>query len=359
MKAKTISKGILQALSVIIGVAVLIYFLYTIREVIAYIAIAAVVSLIARPGIYFFKKYFKFNNTWAVVVTMLIFLFVLIGITSLITPLIVKQGENLSLLDSVEIKSSFQDLYNQSSDYLQKFNINLMDEITYFEEIEFKHIPHLLNSFVSAFGSLTIGFFSVLFISFFLMKDKDLLHKALYTIVPKGGETHFEKSYSKMKNLLSRYFIGLIFQVSILFILYTILLLIIGVENAIVIAFLVALLNLIPYIGPLIGLFLIVFLSMTNDIGLGFEQHLLTKGLWVFLGYIFAQLIDNFISQPIIFSKSVKSHPLEIFLVIIIGGLLFGIIGMVLAVPVYTTIKVIMKEFLAENKIVKSLADQL
>ena len=102
--------------------------------------------------------------------TMLVFLFVLIGIASLITPLIIKQGENLSLLNSVEIKSSFQDLYNQASDYLQGFNINLMDEITYFEDMEFKHIPNLLNGFVSAFGSLTIGFFSVLFISFFFMK---------------------------------------------------------------------------------------------------------------------------------------------------------------------------------------------
>ena len=71
------------------------------------------------------------------------------------------------------------------------------------------------------------------------------------------------------------------------------------------------------------------------------------------------QLIDNFFSQPFIFSNSVKSHPLEIFLVIIIAGLLFGVVGMIVAVPGYTAIKVILKEFLAENQIVKRLTKNL
>ena len=70
-------------------------------------------------------------------------------------------------------------------------------------------------------------------------------------------------------------------------------------------------------------------------------------------------MIDNFVSQPIIFSKTTKSHPLEIFLVIIIGGLLLGPVGMIVAVPTYTALKVILKEFLSDNKIVKSLTKDL
>jgi predicted PurR-regulated permease PerM len=70
-------------------------------------------------------------------------------------------------------------------------------------------------------------------------------------------------------------------------------------------------------------------------------------------------LVDNFFSQPFIFSKSVKSHPLEIFLVIIISGLLFGVLGMIVAVPAYTALKVVLKEFLSENKIVKQLTKNL
>jgi len=77
------------------------------------------------------------------------------------------------------------------------------------------------------------------------------------------------------------------------------------------------------------------------------------------LGFAIIQLIDAFVSQPLIYSKSVKSHPLEIFLAILIGGTLFGVIGMVVAVPSYTALRVILKEFLSDNKIVKSLTKNL
>ncbi|MCB0458603.1 MAG: AI-2E family transporter, partial [Flavobacteriaceae bacterium] len=126
-----------------------------------------------------------------------------------------------------------------------------------------------------------------------------------------------------------------------------------------VIAFLCALLNLIPYIGPLIGGVLMLTLTMTSNLELDFQTEILPKTIYVLIGYIIAQLVDNFFSQPFIFSQSVKSHPLEIFLIIIIGGLLFGVVGMIVAVPVYTALKVILKEFLADNKIVKSLTKDL
>ena len=91
-------------------------------------------------------------------------------------------------------------------------------------------------------------------------------------------------------------------------------------------------------------------LTMTSNLGESFSEVILPKTFWVFIVFMIGQLIDNFGSQPVIFSKSVKSHPLEIFLVILITGILFGIIGLMIAVPAYTVIKVILKEFLAENK---------
>ena len=77
------------------------------------------------------------------------------------------------------------------------------------------------------------------------------------------------------------------------------------------------------------------------------------------LVFIIGQLIDNFFSQPYIFSKSVKSHPLEIFLLILIAGILFGVVGLIVAIPVYTAIKVVLKEFLSDNQIVKKLTKNL
>ena len=98
---------------------------------------------------------------------------------------------------------------------------------------------------------------------------------------------------------------------------------------------------------------------MTSNLGQDFSTVILPTSIYVMIGFLIGQIIDNFLSQPLIFSTSVKSHPLEIFLVIVIAGLLFGVVGMIAAVPSYTVIKVIAKEFLAENKIVKQLTKNI
>jgi len=150
-----------------------------------------------------------------------------------------------------------------------------------------------------------------------------------------------------------------VLQIVVLFIIYSFVLLLFGIDNAIVIAFLCALINIIPYLGPLISAVLILFLSMTSNLGQDFSTVILPTSIYVMIGFLIGQIIDNFLSQPLIFSTSVKSHPLEIFLVIVIAGLLFGVVGMIAAVPSYTVIKVIAKEFLAENKIVKQLTKNI
>ena len=156
-----------------------------------------------------------------------------------------------------------------------------------------------------------------------------------------------ETPFDKITHLLSRYFVGLTFQISILLVIYSIVLLILG-RKRICYSVFMCFLNLIPYVGPLGGC-LMILLTMTS-LGESFSDVILPKALNVFIGFMIGQLVDNFISQPVIFSKSVKSHPLEIFLVIICSGILFGIIGMVVAVPLYTAIKVILKEFLSHYK---------
>ncbi len=360
MNSKQISNGILKAVAVILGVLALLYFLYKIQSVLVYIAIAAVVSLIARPIIRFLRFKLKFKNSLAVITTMFLFIGFLVGLISMFIPLIQKQGENLSLLNSDKFKNNIETTFAHLNDYFLERNINVFEQLKSLDfASQLNKLPNVFNSVIGAFGSITVGLLSVLFISFFLMKDTDILNKGLHAIVPDNSETRFAKSFSKIKDLLSRYFIGLIFQITILFILYTIILSVFGIENAVVIAILCATLNLIPFVGPLIGGFLMLFLSMTSNIGLDFKTVILPTTIYVMLGYLIAQLIDNFASQPIIFSKSVKSHPLEIFLSIIIFGLLFGIIGMVVAVPTYTALKVILKEFLSDNKIVQSLTKDL
>ena len=362
MNSNTISKGLLKAIGIILGIVLLLYFLYQIQSVIVYVAIAAVISLIGRPIVLFLRRKLKFKNIIAVIVTMAILIGLFIGLVSLFIPLIIEQGQNLSLLNIEQLQGKIEALYREIIAYFDLNQIDIEKSIknsNLLSKLDYSIIPDFLNSVVSGLGSFSIGLFSVLFISFFFLKDSKLFENGILTFIPDNKESRWKNSSTKIKDLLSRYFVGLIFQILILFIIYTIGLLIIGVENAIVIAFLCALLNLIPYVGPLIGGFLMVTLTMTSNLGDSFSDVILPKTIWVFIVFIIGQLIDNFGSQPIIFSKSVKSHPLEIFLVILITGILFGVIGLIIAVPAYTAIKVILKEFLSENKIVKKLTKGL
>ena len=360
MTSNNITNGILKAIAIIIGVFILLYFLYEVQSIIIYIAISAVIALIGSPIINFLKRKLKFPNTIAVVATMLLFVSILSGLISMFIPLIIKQGQNLSLLNIDQLQLNIQRLLNQINDYFLVHNIDVLNELKNADLFKnLTAIPNLLNSVIGTVGSISIGLFSVLFITFFLMKDTHIMENSIYVLVSDKSENKLKKSLSTINHLLSRYFIGLVFQITILFVIYSIVLAIFGIENAVVIAFLCALLNLIPYIGPLIGGIIMLFLSMSSNLGQDFQSVILPTTIYVMIGYAIAQLIDNFLSQPLIFSKSVKSHPLEIFLVIIIAGILFGVTGMIVAIPTYTAIKVILKAFLADNKIVKSLTKDL
>ncbi len=362
MNSKIIANGILRALGILLAITLLIFFLYMIQSVIVYIAIAVVTSLIGRPIILFLRQKLKFNNTVAVILTMALFLGFLVGLVGLFIPLVLEQGQNLALLNITDLEGNIEDLYDQIITYFDFKNIDLEQSIkdsNLFSKLDFAIIPEFLNGIISGFGSFSVGLFSVLFISFFFLKDSKLFEDGIMAFIPEGKESRTKRSFNKIKDLLSRYFVGLVFQILILFVIYTIVLLIFDMDNAIVIAFLCALLNLVPYVGPLVSGFLMLLLSMSSNLGESFSEVILPTTSYVMIGFLIAQLVDNFFSQPIIFSKSVKSHPLEIFLIIIISGILFGIIGMIIAVPAYTAIKVILKEFLSDNKFVSKLTKGL
>ncbi|GAL62080.1 permease [Algibacter lectus] len=301
MNSNTISNGILKAIGIILGIALILYFLYQIQSVIGYVAIAAVISLIGRPIVLFLERRLKFKNTIAVIVTMLVLLSLFIGLVGLFIPLVVKQGQNLSLLDIDLLQENIENLYIEILKYFDLHKIDVeqsLKDSNLLSKINFAMIPNFLNSVLSGLGSFSIGLFSVLFISFFFLKDSRLFENGILTFIPANKESRWKNSSTKIKDLLSRYFVGLIFQILILFIIYTIGLLIIGVENPIVIAFLCALLNLIPYVGPLIGAALMLTLTMTSNLGESFSEVILPKTFWVFIVFMIGQLIDNFGSNP-------------------------------------------------------------
>jgi predicted PurR-regulated permease PerM len=362
MTSKIIAIGIIKAIAISIGIAAILFFLSEIQSVIIYLIVSLILTLITSPFVAFLKRRLKFSNTVAVVFTMFFVIFTFVGLILMFVPLILSQSENLSLLDTKAIEKSATELATQFKIYLTNHHIDagiLLNDSNLTSKMDFNFIPTILNSVLGTISSFGMGLASVLFITFFFLKDKILFTNGVKIILPDNHEEKILNSVTKINEMLSRYFIGLLIQLSIVFILYLIVLLIFGVENAFIIAFLCALLNIVPYVGPLIGSVLAALLTMISNLGGNFQNDILPTTLYVMIGFWIVQLIDNNISQPLIFSKSVNSHPLEIFLVTLISGFLFGITGMIVAIPFYTMLKVIAKEFFPENKIVQLIAKNI
>jgi predicted PurR-regulated permease PerM len=360
--SKIIANGILRAIGFLILAAVALYFLYLIQSVIIYLVVALILTLIGNPILDFFNRRLKFKHTLATIATLFIFILFITSFVLMFIPLISSQGENLSLLKTAEIEKNVNQLINQSSAFLENYHIDsaqMLNEAKLTSKINFNFIPNFLNLILGTISSFGIGLASVLFITFFFLKDRLLFIKGAKKLIPNSQEDKILNSIHKINHLLSRYFIGLLLQLFIVFILYIIVLLIFGIPNLFIIAFLCAVLNIVPYIGPLIASVLAAILTMLSNLGSDFQTEILPTTIYVLIGFWIVQVIDNNLSQPIIFSKSVSSHPLEIFLVILIAGFLSGILGMIIAVPLYTILKVIGKEFFPENAVIKLLTKNI
>jgi len=359
MKPKELTRAIVQAFIIIVLLIGLYQVVLSIQSVLSYILIAAVVSLVGRPIAQLLKR-IKFGNTLSSVTTIAILMTTFFGIVSLLLPVIFEQAKNLSLLNVNAFEATATKLMNELSIYLLDYGVDLQSWVDRsLAEVDYSFLPDAINTVLNGLSGFTIGVFSVIFISFFFLRDSGLLERIVMVFVADKNIKRVEKSIFSIKNLLSRYFIGLLVQITVLFIVYTLVLLIFGIPNAVTIALVCALLNIIPFLGPIIGTVLIVFLTMTSNLDASFASVTLPKTLYVLIGFTIGQLIDNFLTQPYVFSTSVKSHPLEIFIIILVGGLLFGPLGMIIAVPLYTALKVIFKEFYAHNKIVKALTKKI
>lgn len=218
-------------------------------------------------------------------------------------------------------------------------------------------IQNLFTRIIGFFGDFMIGIFSVLFIAFFFLKEQQLFVRFIMTIVPNEYEKQVDSALSGITVLLARYFDGVFIQMTVITIFVSVALKLLGIENALLIGFFAALINVIPYVGPAMGASFGIFIVISSNLGIPFYDEMLPLIFKVLLVFAAMQMIDNFILQPFIFSNSVLAHPLEIFIIILVGAKLGGILGMVLAIPAYTVIRVVARVFLSEFQIVKKLTD--
>ena len=356
----------LQYLKPTVAIAIIIFMGWYFMDIVAYILVATFLSMIGSPAV---KRLDKIRigkrtipHNLSAIITLLGILISASLFLILIVPLIVSQANVISSIDENSLSEYFaastQGLYEflvqyeivgpnfSLSQYLDEQLVGLIDVAQF---------TRFFSNIVSGTGSVIMGIFIIVFLTYYFLVEDNLMKGFLLTLTPERYTENVEQVLHDSKFLLVRYFHGILIEVGIMMTIESVGLLIFGVPNAILIGFLGGMMNIIPYLGPLIGALIGVVLAALSVLGLGEYDSLMMTVVTVFAVFAGANLVDNFVLQPQIYSKSVKAHPVEIFLTIIIGGKLAGIAGMILAIPTYTVIKVIVRQVIQRMKLAKYL----
>jgi predicted PurR-regulated permease PerM len=335
-----------------------------------WLLVAAVISFIGQPFVQFFDslhiKKWKFPHSLSALFSLVILVLLFFGFLSIFVPLILKQADTISRIDVNQLAENLQGPLQWLDDKLHEFAVIPVDQtlqdyivIKAKSLVNLGNVTTLLSNFFSVAGTVFVGIFSILFIAFFFLKDENMFEKILLLLIPVKHHRATREVITDSKSLLKRYFIGVVLELIGLMFIIAIGLWIFGIHNALLIGFFGGIMNIIPYLGPIIGSVIALTLGITSTLANGAFNELLPVVLKLAGVLIGANFIDNNILVPLIYSKSVKSHPLEIFLVIIMAGNLAGLLGMLLAVPVYTILRVIAREFFYQFRVVKKLTETI
>ncbi|MEL7145814.1 MAG: AI-2E family transporter [Bacteroidota bacterium] len=238
---------------------------------------------------------------------------------------------------------------NQVVDQESGFMVDNIKELI-MSKVNQINFTQIINDLLSVTGNFFVGLLAVTFISFFLLYESGILRKTIISIIPNQYFEVFIGAMFKTEKLLSNYLLGLFFQMLSIFSIVSIGLGIFGVKYALTIAVFAAFANLIPYLGPILGASFGLLVSLSTYTSIGFDQDAIILMIKILAVFATVQITDNVVLQPLIFSKSVKAHPLEIFIIIFAGAAIGAIPGMVAAIPVYTIIRVTSKEVYAGIK---------
>ena len=304
----------------------------------------------------------KIGSALAAVCTLITILTIFVLLLVVLIPPIISQATLLAEVDYASILSALEDPILKLEDRLAEFGIrseegSIEDQLQDTLRAWFSpsDVGNFFGSIISQAGSFIFGLLAVVFIAFFFLQEQGLFVNFLVALVPKEYEEKVRHGVSSITNLLTRYFAGILLQISVITTYVSLLLGILGVPNALLIGFFAAIINVIPYIGPIIGAAFGILITISANLGLDFYTEMVPLLTRVVIVFASMQLIDNFILQPFIFSTSVLAHPLEIFIIVLIGAQINGVVGMILAIPTYTILRVIARVFLNELNIVQKL----
>jgi predicted PurR-regulated permease PerM len=351
----------------ILGVLVIILFIFLFFKIVVYLGISLILFLLGYPISYRLSHFKVMGRHLPAAISSLITLAIFSGVVFVlfivIVPPLANQIHFISTLNFGDVMNGILEQYPGIKRLLLRFgDVNEL-KATIAEQLRVyvnaSNISLVVSDIFAYSGAIVGGTLCVLFITFFLLKDEHLVKESILLLSPSGYETSVSEIVRTTKDMLSSYFTALFSDMFIVGGSVMVALSLQGIENALIIAFCAGLLNMIPYIGSFITMIIAVTLGASSCISAG-HYHLIGHVInTIFFTLLIINLIDAFIIQPLIFSNSVKAHPLEIFLVTLMAGTIGGVLGMIVALPAYTLIRIVSREFLRHLKFFRKISDAI
>jgi predicted PurR-regulated permease PerM len=369
---KTTLRNILIFFGILVFLALLWYF----RNIVVYILVAGVLSVMGRPLVDLFCRIrirkWTLPRAISALMTLIIIWGLIILFLMIFVPLVTRQINYFSTIDSEKVVKIVEGPINKIEGLFRTINPDISDKLSLKDYINSKisgvlnieMIQNFLGSFVNLLGNVVVAIFSISFITFFFFKDQHLFYESILMWIPDKYVDNVTRALNSIKHLLTRYLIGIVIQSTCIMILITSGMTIVGIDfqQALVMGLIVGILNVIPYVGPWLGFFIVVIMGVASHMNMDFTTVVVPLVTYMMIVVALTQLIDNVVFQPVIFSNSVRAHPLEIFVVVLAAGFAAGIPGMLLGIPTYTVLRVFAREFFygfkAIQKITSSLPDE-
>jgi len=323
-------------LLLLLFVAGAVWFAFTIGAVVRMVIIASILAYILNPLVNMVEARGA-GRTFATVTVFMGILLLTFYFVLLLLPVIMNEIQ--SARESL-VSGHTSDRLNRIKDYIElklsflgMQDLNLMDRArTYLLKVGEKTFGYLLNAF-----SLLTNMIIIPFISFFMVKDSREIKRQFIRLVPNKFFEFTLNLLHKMDMQLGNYIRGQLLESSIIALLSIGALWLLGVDYFIIFGAFAGVANLVPYVGPIVGVIPPVIVSL-------YETGNLAAAGYIVFAFLIIQLIDNGVLKPVVVGKSVDLHPLVILLAVIIGGKFFGILGMILSIPFTGFLKIIMHE---------------
>lgn len=363
----------LRNILIVIGSFLLLILFWYFRSIVVYVLVAGVLSIMGRPlvdllGRIRIRKW-VFPRSIAALVTIVVMWSLIIMFFKTFIPLISQQISYFSSIESEKLVALIDGPIGRLESLFRSLNNNLPADLSIkdyvmqkvSEVLSINVIQNYIGHAVGIIGNLIVAVFSITFISYFFLKDHKLFFESILIWVPDRYTDNAIRALNSIKNLLTRYFIGIVIQSTCIMILITVGMTIVGIDfrQAVVMGLILGILNVIPYVGPWIGLFVAIIMGVASHMDKDFNTVVIPLVINMIIVEVITHLIDNLVFQPVIFSNSVKAHPLEIFIVVLAAGYAAGVPGMILGIPAYTVMRVFAREFFYNFKVVQKVTSGL